>query len=474
MSNLTTTSKLKRNKPNNSCLVCKQRKVKCDSKHPTCSNCLRRGDECIYKQQEKHDTKPKNRQNPTLRDTIHRMETELSKYKQMTEYWQKLAREPSFEVHYNNITAPPNNDYQPFSEKAYPLINRDVMMKCIRYFVNLSTFYFPNTDVTWNGDEAYFFWILLLNDNSIGMWHVDISFDEFLNHNKNCNISNITRMLEYAVMFLHGLSSLNESESEEVLKKLERIVHMLVFECEVTCRIEYADSMVYSLCWTATYYADQKRYGKMISTVVLAYQIITSFKTTINQGLIEMFYMNMMYITLVVQDLENWNALINTLDIKADQSPFLNLVIEGISILSGVRSGKLSPEGCELIMKRIEAAEHLMAKWEESTNSKTSSVYYRTMMLAIKSEVNRVQGLDKDSYDNIKKIAEVILNSNIEGLSHILASDLTLVSSDEKWALSDKVRQVLLEDFPNNEEVLSNYNEEEVYFNFISESIFKE
>ncbi|KAI9730269.1 MAG: hypothetical protein M1834_006033 [Cirrosporium novae-zelandiae] len=37
-----------RNRTSYSCHVCRRRKVKCDKVHPTCSNCLKSGEECIY------------------------------------------------------------------------------------------------------------------------------------------------------------------------------------------------------------------------------------------------------------------------------------------------------------------------------------------------------------------------------------------------------------------------------------------
>ncbi|KAI8324096.1 hypothetical protein GQ54DRAFT_252107, partial [Martensiomyces pterosporus] len=44
---------------NQACLLCRRKKIRCDSSHPSCSNCQRRGIQCIYPEVRKRGRPPR-------------------------------------------------------------------------------------------------------------------------------------------------------------------------------------------------------------------------------------------------------------------------------------------------------------------------------------------------------------------------------------------------------------------------------
>ncbi|KAJ2389860.1 hypothetical protein GGI23_005744, partial [Coemansia sp. RSA 2559] len=44
---------------NQACLLCRRKKIRCDSSHPSCSNCNRRGIQCIYPEVRKRGRPPR-------------------------------------------------------------------------------------------------------------------------------------------------------------------------------------------------------------------------------------------------------------------------------------------------------------------------------------------------------------------------------------------------------------------------------
>ncbi|PIA19494.1 hypothetical protein COEREDRAFT_90239 [Coemansia reversa NRRL 1564] len=48
-----------RRRLNQACLLCRRKKIRCDSVHPSCSNCQRRGIHCIYPEVRKRGRPPR-------------------------------------------------------------------------------------------------------------------------------------------------------------------------------------------------------------------------------------------------------------------------------------------------------------------------------------------------------------------------------------------------------------------------------
>lgn len=457
-----------RHRPNHACLNCRNRKVKCDGIKPSCSNCYKRNQECVYNEITIKLNKPKNGYKKAnsesdlfkLRAKIQRIECELISYKHLSKYWFHMANQLN-SIEKSNVIS----WIKPNIQTAKIEQSKSLMIRCLNFFDKKSYMCFPNYKSDWNEDEAYFYWKLILMKDSpqhnFSPAHNDITYNNFVALTCDNTINDLISLLEYALKFLHGAYGLGYRKLEKrFLSASSHIFFVLSFEYDALSLSHCADKIVDCSCWMANYHAENNKISYMNSCLLFSYKLITKHISHISPDVLERFYINMLFATMVSQEEPHWIANMKNLGVQPNHSQVMSLIYDGIFIISGLKKNKeLSNEDIKEFIKRIKKAEEILDEWNESKKLFISSLFYRTMLLSLRAEISHRLGLVEERDLWIEQTAKFVLSTEVEMVSKLVKNSLAFLKSNENDPVNEKLSKLLEEKLSKNQNINIKVNE---------------
>lgn len=454
-----------RNLPNSSCLACKARKVKCDSQKPSCSNCIRRNQECTYvtdkskrktlttkREIKKYTplecttTKSLQKDNThSLRYKILRIESELRTYKYLAKHWYNMS------LHINNtIGTSTDQDILSWIELDKKLelespsyIDKNVMLQCIKLFEKKAHLAYPFIKISWDSYLSYEFWNLLISDiNSENSCKSRI--DIFISNN---NIYNLTKLLYYTIIFLYGSSLLKYKILEKhLLNHTKNLIKVIIFE-KNACKYSYcANDIVLSLCFLSMYFIQSNNFVAVSSYLLLAYQFVVNHKKDIEPQVVDLYYIIMKYTSIYDTGEFPLTLLINVLGIQPDNSNFTMFCVDGLFLISKLKnSDEINSTMVKDFMKRMENAEKILDEWNKYQGLSIFSLNYRIVLLAFRAEIAYRLGMIEESDKWIDHIVDFVLGTKINLLLRFLNENLVFFKFFDKNYVYTKIFQKLEE-----------------------------
>lgn len=442
-----------RHRPNHACLNCKNRKVKCDGIKPSCSNCSRRNQECIYNEMAIKLSKPKTSNKKAnsesdlfkLRAKIQRIECELISYKHLSKYWFHMANQLN-SLEKSNIISWIKPNIQTTSNIEQ---SKSLMLNCLNFFDKKSYMCFPNYKSDWNEEEAYFYWKMILLKDSPQLTfdpdHKEVTYNNFVSLTCDNTLNDLLCLLDYNLKFLHGAYGLGYRKLEKrLLSSVTHLIFILNFEYDALTLSHCADKMANCTCWLANYYAENNKISYMNSCLLFSYNLIMNHRNHISPDVLERFYINMLFAAMISQEEPHWNALMNNLGVQPNHSQVMSLIYDGIYIISGLKKNReLSNEVFKEFLKRMKNAEEILDEWSESKNLFISSLFYRTMLLTLRAEISHRLGLVEERELWIEQTAKFVLSTEVEMVSHLVKNCLAFLKSNENDPVNEKLSQLL-------------------------------